>query len=190
LYSCLTVTLNTTPPQFVLWFAGLRGAMSFALVENIPVYNHVTATGSRFKPELRACVTVCICVSVFLFGGMTHGLLTRMGFARGGEGEEDEDVKLSDVLGVGGGVNRRRYNMDREEGERVGRMSRSVSYDRVSGPNSELGLMEGMEDSEVSLMSADGLITDDGILGEGEGRAGLVMDDYMGGKGLRVKDNV
>ena len=43
----------TNKNQFILWFSGLRGGMTFALVENIPVFDPITKTGSNFKPELR-----------------------------------------------------------------------------------------------------------------------------------------
>jgi hypothetical protein len=39
--------------QLILLLAGVRGAVSFALVENIPVWDAVTKTGSRYKPELK-----------------------------------------------------------------------------------------------------------------------------------------
>ena len=41
--------LVTSKNQFILWFAGLRGAMSFALVENIPVYDIISHEGTKFK---------------------------------------------------------------------------------------------------------------------------------------------
>jgi len=65
--------------QLVFFFSGLRGAMSFALVENIPLYDSVTGHGSRFKPELKAMTSACIFFTIFLFGGSTFYLLERLG---------------------------------------------------------------------------------------------------------------
>lgn len=67
--------------QMVLWFAGLRGAMSFALVENIPLYDTVTGEGSRFKPELKAMTSATIVFTVFVLGGYTNYLMEHMGLS-------------------------------------------------------------------------------------------------------------
>jgi len=67
--------------QIVLWFAGLRGAMSFALVETIPMYDTVTGEGSRLKPELKAMTSACIVFTVFVLGGSTFSLTERLGLA-------------------------------------------------------------------------------------------------------------
>ena len=40
--------------QTVLIFAGLRGAMSFALVEYIPMFDTITGQGTYLKPELKS----------------------------------------------------------------------------------------------------------------------------------------
>jgi NhaP-type Na+/H+ or K+/H+ antiporter len=40
--------------QLILLLAGVRGAVSFALVENVPVWDTVTKTGSKYKAELKA----------------------------------------------------------------------------------------------------------------------------------------
>jgi len=84
--------------------------MSFALVENIPTFDIITKTGSKFKPELRAATTVCILLSIFGFGGLTRGVLERAGVAEsgreggGGGGEEGggegdgNDIGMHDVL--------------------------------------------------------------------------------------------
>jgi len=40
--------------QLILLLAGVRGAVSFSLVESIPVWDQVTKTGSRYKAELKA----------------------------------------------------------------------------------------------------------------------------------------
>ncbi len=55
--------------QVVLWFAGLRGAIAFALAENMPGENReVYVTGT---------LTICIITTVFC-GGFTERLLTLM----------------------------------------------------------------------------------------------------------------
>jgi NhaP-type Na+/H+ or K+/H+ antiporter len=65
--------------QLVLWVAGLRGAMSFALVENIPLYDTVTQQGSRLKSELKAMTSATIVFTVFVLGGYTFYLMEHLG---------------------------------------------------------------------------------------------------------------
>ena len=67
--------------QLVLWFAGLRGAMSFALVENIPFYDAATGEGTRMKSELKAMTSASIIFTVFVLGGSTYYLMELMGVA-------------------------------------------------------------------------------------------------------------
>lgn len=67
--------------QLVLWFAGLRGAMSFALVEHIPLYDSVTGEGSRLKPELKAMTSASILFTVFILGGYTYYMMDCLGMA-------------------------------------------------------------------------------------------------------------
>eukprot|EP00550_Attheya_septentrionalis_P006795 CAMPEP_0198295942 /NCGR_PEP_ID=MMETSP1449-20131203/30205_1 /TAXON_ID=420275 /ORGANISM="Attheya septentrionalis, Strain CCMP2084" /LENGTH=1030 /DNA_ID=CAMNT_0043996381 /DNA_START=243 /DNA_END=3335 /DNA_ORIENTATION=- len=64
--------------QVVLWFAGLRGAMSFALVENIPLFDTVTGQGSRLKAELKSMTSASIVFTVFVLGGCTFYLMERL----------------------------------------------------------------------------------------------------------------
>jgi len=65
--------------QMVLWAAGLRGAMSFALVENIPLYDAVTGEGSKVKAELKAMTSASIVFTVFFLGGYTSYLMEHLG---------------------------------------------------------------------------------------------------------------
>jgi NhaP-type Na+/H+ or K+/H+ antiporter len=67
--------------QLVLWFAGLRGAMSFALVENIPLYDATTGEGTRLKSELKAMTSACIIFTVFFLGGSTYYVTELLGLA-------------------------------------------------------------------------------------------------------------
>lgn len=67
--------------QLVLWFAGLRGAMSFALVENIPMYDATTGEGTRVKSELKAMTSACIIFTVFFLGGSTFYVMELLGLA-------------------------------------------------------------------------------------------------------------
>lgn len=62
-----------------LWFAGLRGAMSFALVENIPIYDSYSGEGSKFKPELKAMTSSSILFTMFVLGGYTYYLMNNLG---------------------------------------------------------------------------------------------------------------
>jgi NhaP-type Na+/H+ or K+/H+ antiporter len=67
--------------QVALWFAGLRGAMSFALVESIPLYDSFSGEGTRLKPELKAMTSACIMFTVFILGGYTYYILDRLGIS-------------------------------------------------------------------------------------------------------------
>lgn len=58
--------------QLILFSAGVRGAVSYALVQNIPVYDSVTKHGSHFKGELRSMTSATIVVILFAFGAMTY----------------------------------------------------------------------------------------------------------------------
>jgi len=67
--------------QLVLWFAGLRGAMSFALVEHIPQYDAVSGEGTRYKSELKAMTSACIVFTVFFLGGGTFYMMEALGMS-------------------------------------------------------------------------------------------------------------
>jgi NhaP-type Na+/H+ or K+/H+ antiporter len=67
--------------QIVLIFAGLRGAMSFALVEHIPLFDTITGQGTRLKPELKAMTSASIIFTVFVLGGATSYLMERIGYS-------------------------------------------------------------------------------------------------------------
>jgi NhaP-type Na+/H+ or K+/H+ antiporter len=80
------MTATTSPiidqrMQIVLWFGGLCGAISFALVENIPLRDASTGYGSWLKPELKAMTSACIIFTVFICGGTTFYLLERLGMS-------------------------------------------------------------------------------------------------------------
>jgi NhaP-type Na+/H+ or K+/H+ antiporter len=67
--------------QVVLWFAGLRGAMSFALVEHVPLYDAVSGEGTPLKPELKAMTSASILFTVFILGGYTYYMMEQLGLA-------------------------------------------------------------------------------------------------------------
>jgi len=85
--------------QIVLIFAGLRGAMSFALVEMIPMFDHSTGRGSRIKPELKAMTSAAIVFTVFVLGGYTYFLLERLGMSIGQRDVQDPIELISLVNG-------------------------------------------------------------------------------------------
>ena len=67
--------------QMILWFAGLRGAMSFALVEHVPLYDSSNGEGTPLKPELKAMTSASILFTVFVLGGYTYYVMEHLGMS-------------------------------------------------------------------------------------------------------------
>ena len=63
--------------QLILLFSGVRGAVSLALAENIPLYDGITKHGSQYKPALKAMTSSSIIFTVFVFGASTYYTLKR-----------------------------------------------------------------------------------------------------------------
>ena len=99
--------------------AGVRGAVSFALVANVPLYNSVTKRGSQYKAELKSMTSSSIVFTLFVFGAITYCIVRKeqqnpdreriagnfthrrlsMPLASDNEGEDDSDaVQDSSVL--------------------------------------------------------------------------------------------
>jgi NhaP-type Na+/H+ or K+/H+ antiporter len=72
----------------VLVLAGLRGAVSLALVESLPIYDEMTGHGSQCKPELKAMTSAAIIFTVFVFGGTAYYVLQFLGIETGTDKEE------------------------------------------------------------------------------------------------------
>lgn len=68
--------------QAVIVLAGLRGAVSLALVENVPIYNNVTGEGCEFKQVMKGMTSACILFTTFVFGGGAYYVLPHLGIAR------------------------------------------------------------------------------------------------------------
>ena len=75
--------------QAVLWFAGLRGAIAFALSENMPGPNKETYT--------TATLSICIFTTV-VCGGLTEYVLTSAGMKAGESRNDDDDDDVNDDL--------------------------------------------------------------------------------------------
>jgi len=67
--------LSNYKVQVVLILAGLRGAVSLALVESVPIYNGVTGVGSKNKPLLKAMTSSAIIFTIFVLGGGAYYIL-------------------------------------------------------------------------------------------------------------------
>eukprot|EP00669_Euglena_mutabilis_P012043 TRINITY_DN6665_c0_g1_i1.p1 TRINITY_DN6665_c0_g1~~TRINITY_DN6665_c0_g1_i1.p1 ORF type:complete len:303 (-),score=87.65 TRINITY_DN6665_c0_g1_i1:112-1020(-) len=61
--------------QTMLWFSGLRGAVSFALAMKVPPRDELLDTGSAFAPQLVAITTAVVMYTVFVHGGLTTYVL-------------------------------------------------------------------------------------------------------------------
>jgi NhaP-type Na+/H+ or K+/H+ antiporter len=63
--------------QVVLLYSGMRGAVSLALAENIPLFDVVTKNGSKYKAALKAMTSSSIIFTVFCFGASSYYTLKR-----------------------------------------------------------------------------------------------------------------
>ncbi|OEU22589.1 hypothetical protein FRACYDRAFT_267331 [Fragilariopsis cylindrus CCMP1102] len=75
--------------QLIMLLAGVRGAVSFALVENIPVWDNVSKTGSKFKAELKTMTSSSIVFTLFVFGALTY-----MAVKHGSESSSDRALTM------------------------------------------------------------------------------------------------
>lgn len=76
--------------QIVLVLAGLRGAVSLALVESVPIYNGVNGTGSNYKGEMKAMTSASILFTIFVIGGSSYYILRKLNISKGGGEESGE----------------------------------------------------------------------------------------------------
>ena len=78
--------------QTVLVLAGLRGAVSLALVENVPFYNALTEEGCQYKPLMKGMTSSAIIFTTFVLGGASYFILPVLGFTAD---VKDDDEKAS-----------------------------------------------------------------------------------------------
>jgi len=83
--------LSNYKVQVVLILAGLRGAVSLALVESVPIYNGVTGIGSKNKSVLKAMTSSAIIFTIFVLGGGAWYILKRLDIS-----DEEMLIKTAD----------------------------------------------------------------------------------------------
>lgn len=121
--------------QMILFSAGVRGAVSYALVQNVAVYDAVTKHGSHYKAELKSMTSATIVVILFVFGALTYftvqrdmnpqrervaGTLTHRLLSIGlasEEGDEHEGSDLNSTFEIEGRQSVRFQDGNREEQE-------------------------------------------------------------------------
>lgn len=92
--------LRKPKTQAVLWLAGLRGAVSLSLVENIPMHNALTGGGCSNKALLKGMTSATIIFTTFALGGASYYLLPLLGFGpdlkdNDEAATEKDDIELS-----------------------------------------------------------------------------------------------
>lgn len=96
--------------QLILLLSGMRGAVSVALAENVPLYNAVTMSGSKVKLEIKAMTSSSIIFTIFNFGALTYFVLEKRRRISPAEGsldsaeEEQQQEPLLESSDFGGNV--------------------------------------------------------------------------------------
>jgi NhaP-type Na+/H+ or K+/H+ antiporter len=72
-------TLSDPGSLFVLVLAGLRGTVSLALIENVPIYNEATGEGSEFKQIMKGMTVASILFTIFVIGGSASCVFPLLG---------------------------------------------------------------------------------------------------------------
>lgn len=78
----------------ILLYSGVRGAVSLALVDNIPIYNAVMKHGSKFKHVLKGMTCSSILFSVFIFGALTYRTIKKQRDMINRPDRAERDVEL------------------------------------------------------------------------------------------------
>lgn len=76
------IAISNPRTQAVLVLAGLRGAVSLALVENVPIYNQGTGEGCEYKQLMKGMTSASILFTTFVFGGGAYYILPALGISR------------------------------------------------------------------------------------------------------------
>ena len=86
------VAIQDPKVQLVLVLAGLRGAVSLALVESLSEYNEFDDCGTMYKPELKVMTSSSIIFTMFVFGGSAHCILKKLGL-----GEMNKEFEVTHI---------------------------------------------------------------------------------------------
>eukprot|EP00557_Chaetoceros_sp_GSL56_P002237 CAMPEP_0176501456 /NCGR_PEP_ID=MMETSP0200_2-20121128/14169_1 /TAXON_ID=947934 /ORGANISM="Chaetoceros sp., Strain GSL56" /LENGTH=876 /DNA_ID=CAMNT_0017900341 /DNA_START=154 /DNA_END=2784 /DNA_ORIENTATION=+ len=78
--------------QLVLVLSGLRGAVSLALVESVPIYNAVTSSGTEYKGIMKAMTSASIIFTIFVLGGSSYYILRNLDIKSADE-KRNKDIK-------------------------------------------------------------------------------------------------
>lgn len=88
----LNIDLNM---KIALICAGLRGAVSLALVQSLPLYNASNHEGTNYKRYLKAMTSSTIIFTVFVLGGSTRNILIKLGLINGNSNDQQEQFNQS-----------------------------------------------------------------------------------------------
>ena len=89
------VALQDPKIQLVLVLAGLRGAVSLALVESVPIYNGVTGSGSNYKGQMKGMTSASIIFTIFVIGGSAFYILRSLNIA---SDDQEETVQTKTTI--------------------------------------------------------------------------------------------
>eukprot|EP01134_Creolimax_fragrantissima_P002010 CFRG2010T1 len=82
--------------QFMFWYSGLRGAIGFALVTNVPRFDPITQVGSKFTEELNVLTASVILFTVFVQGGLVLPVMQYLQIEMTGAYAEPEEEKTQE----------------------------------------------------------------------------------------------
>jgi len=91
--------LQNSHIQTVLVLSGLRGAVSFSLVESLPIYNIVTNEGTKYKGILKAMTSSSILFTIFILGGGSYYILKYLGINLMNESIRDQSSYIDIIEG-------------------------------------------------------------------------------------------
>ena len=89
--------LRNPKTQSVLWLAGLRGAVSLSLVENIPLHNALTGEGCQYRPLIKGMTSASIIFTTFVLGGASYFLLPILGFGPDLKDDDEAETGSTDI---------------------------------------------------------------------------------------------